>query len=532
MKSLALFFVMLVCAVALASAQDYIGRVDTIGGTTYDWQVGWSAKRTLLNSPRFGVHAVWLFSADNGGTFPDRNARYNFYDFTTREWSWLDPDYMQSGVNIASNRIGFGNIDADGATGAMSACGYEGAVNPFVMRDAAGGGGIFDGCAGPTGYTWPLMAIGDDGTYHVMLTEQSGFSGIWYSRVRTWCNWDTPVQLAQADMDAYNVAASKVSPAVCLVWADEYGSAFYRESENRGDTWGEVTGFDPPPAFGGDTVTKFSLYGLFPFFDAQGRLHVVAAVYPVVHDTAYENPAEIWHWCRANQPHWAEIHRAGCAPEHQEAGVGYNAIFADRPSMGQAADGRLYVTWEQFDSSNVEPQTNLLRAGIWASSSPDNGGSWTPGVLLTERNASSHRFPCVIDRMVAGGPSEDTICVLYLMDQVAGFFVYGQGPCTPNPIVCQFIPSPLVGVEETPNAEVQTPNVRATVVCGMLFLEAYGTRHTAYGAELLDISGRKALDLHTGANDVSRLSPGVYFVRERSAVGGERSAIRKVVVTR
>jgi len=52
--------------------------------------------------------------------------------------------------------------------------------------------------------------------------------------------------------------------------------------------------------------------------------------------------------------------------------------------------------------------------------------------------------------------------------------------------------------------------------------------------ELLDISGRKVLDLQPGPNDVSRLAPGVYFVRERSAAGGRPSAVsvRKVVVTR
>ena len=47
---------------------------------------------------------------------------------------------------------------------------------------------------------------------------------------------------------------------------------------------------------------------------------------------------------------------------------------------------------------------------------------------------------------------------------------------------------------------------------------------------LLDLTGRKVLDLKPGANDVSRLSPGVYFVR---AVSREPSAVscQKVVIT-
>jgi DNA-binding beta-propeller fold protein YncE len=54
-------------------------------------------------------------------------------------------------------------------------------------------------------------------------------------------------------------------------------------------------------------------------------------------------------------------------------------------------------------------------------------------------------------------------------------------------------------------------------------------------ASLHDITGRKVLDLHPGANDVRALAPGVYFVRsEPSAVSGKPSAVavRKVVLTR
>jgi len=48
---------------------------------------------------------------------------------------------------------------------------------------------------------------------------------------------------------------------------------------------------------------------------------------------------------------------------------------------------------------------------------------------------------------------------------------------------------------------------------------------------LLDISGQEVLDLRAGANDVSRLSPGVYFVREAQAQA-QAQAVRKVVIAR
>jgi hypothetical protein len=75
--------------------------------------------------------------------------------------------------------------------------------------------------------------------------------------------------------------------------------------------------------------------------------------------------------------------------------------------------------------------------------------------------------------------------------------------------------------EETPVAEVRPTNA-ATIVRGVLFLPP---SLLSPPSSLLSIDGRKVLDLHSGANDVSRLTPGVYFVREAQAV-------RKVVVTR
>jgi hypothetical protein len=48
-------------------------------------------------------------------------------------------------------------------------------------------------------------------------------------------------------------------------------------------------------------------------------------------------------------------------------------------------------------------------------------------------------------------------------------------------------------------------------------------------AVLLDISGRKVLDLLPDANDVRHLASGVYFVREAQALA---QAVRRVIITR
>jgi hypothetical protein len=61
----------------------------------------------------------------------------------------------------------------------------------------------------------------------------------------------------------------------------------------------------------------------------------------------------------------------------------------------------------------------------------------------------------------------------------------------------------------------------------VLFLPSSGEGRVANG-ELLNVSGRKVLHLHPGANDVRALAPGVYFVRQAQAQA-QAQAVRKVI---
>jgi hypothetical protein len=83
------------------------------------------------------------------------------------------------------------------------------------------------------------------------------------------------------------------------------------------------------------------------------------------------------------------------------------------------------------------------------------------------------------------------------------------------------------GIEQADDRLLQNVTGEASVVCGVLFLPR--SLDPSIPRSLLDISGRRVLDLKPGANDVRGLAPGVYFVRESEA---RAEAIRKVVVTR
>jgi aminopeptidase N len=96
------------------------------------------------------------------------------------------------------------------------------------------------------------------------------------------------------------------------------------------------------------------------------------------------------------------------------------------------------------------------------------------------------------------------------------------------------------GIVVTSNREPTGPpppeRLAPTIVRGVLELGRLGhdtDSRSGIGscpAHLLDIAGRKVMALQPGANDVSRLAPGVYFVREQ--LKHQAQEVRRVIVTR
>jgi len=526
-----------------------VGTLDTIGGTTYDWWTNGPGLRMIRNASGFGVHALWMYStATSGTTFDDRNMRYNYYDFATRTWNWIDPDYMQSGVNVFTHRAGYGNIDYDPTTGAaIVGCHYTGTggVTPKVAKDAAPGAGIFDYADGEPVLgvcQWPPIAVGQDGSINIFPIT-SGYV-MSYSHIAPWPTYSAPITPIDPSpgFPTHNVAASKVSRKVCLTWeisTDVPEDAYMQTSDDGGTNWTSATQLPTPAAYGGDTVTCFHITSLSPFYDNNDKLHIVANVSPQVNDTVYIIPSQIWHYCPDNNPQWDRVHIAGCAPENLQAAVGYNATYACRPSMGQDDDGHLFVAWEQFDSANVEPITSRLRSDIFIAGSGDNGLTWAPAVKLTEAGTHSMRFPSIVDLAVEGDP--DTIFVIYEDDEISGFFVQSEGAATNNAVVVQKIPSDSVippGVAERPGATpmrldaVARPNPSggrtrisyALPRTGDVSLVVYD----AVGRPVQTLaSGRREAGRYSATWDAGNAAGGVYFY---TLTSGTTSITRKLIL--
>jgi hypothetical protein len=91
--------------------------------------------------------------------------------------------------------------------------------------------------------------------------------------------------------------------------------------------------------------------------------------------------------------------------------------------------------------------------------------------------------------------------------------------------------NPNPAIAEVTKPKQRMSNGGATIVRWVLFL-AGASSPELQAASLLDVSGRRVLELHAGANDVSKAAPGVYFVRETSSMMRSASSVTKVVITR
>jgi hypothetical protein len=82
------------------------------------------------------------------------------------------------------------------------------------------------------------------------------------------------------------------------------------------------------------------------------------------------------------------------------------------------------------------------------------------------------------------------------------------------------------GLQESLKPQAPSPKLGASIVRGVLWLESTSGLKPQASSWLLDLAGRRVLELQPGANDVRRLNAGVYFLRR----DGGRTA--KIVISR
>lgn len=198
---------------------------------------------------------------------------------------------------------------------------------------------------------------------------------------------------------------------------------------------------------------------------------------------SYRPDSGVYAACLDTSLQWSTVYR-----------ISYSGYSCDLEIDG---DNKVWIVWDA--DSNFYYR-------VW------DGAEWSPPDSVVSPPASSSFMDAIFY-----DPVRDRIWLSYRTGYDGPTFVTWTDPAG--------------GVAEREPATVWRPG-QALFVRGVLLLpEAAGLKPKA--ATLLDVSGRKMLDLQPGANDVSGLAPGVYFVREEpQASSREPAVVRKVVVTR
>ena len=233
----------------------------------------------------------------------------------------------------------------------------------------------------------------------------------------------------------------------------------------------------------------------------------------VLGDTAWENPGVFFRALRA----YGDSFKYGCAStedycriNEQESGQELSWFFDEW--VYQAGYPKYHLNWSS------DPVGDSFRV---VTSLAQTNGNGAPDFFRTPLPV---RFNSTSSTIVTlrpeANPQVDT-------------FLLAAGPNTvtvdPDNWVLDSSYVTQTGVAETPSAVAPTTSVGPTIVRGVLNLQS-AICNLKSEIALMDAAGRKVLDLRPGPNDISRLSPGVYFVHAAGA--GQRPAPSRIVLTR
>jgi hypothetical protein len=174
----------------------------------------------------------------------------------------------------------------------------------------------------------------------------------------------------------------------------------------------------------------------------------------------------------------------------------YDTTHARNPTIARSGP-RLHVAW-------WSDRTGTAR--LYYKHSEDNGVTWSRDTCLTD-SAGNARLPSIA---VAGS----SVHVMWYDQRDGNKEIYYKRNPTGNTGVSEGELPDLIGRP--------IPAIATVVRAGLYLPEGFASGRAE--ASLFDVSGRSVARLHAGRNDISVLSPGMYFVRRGPAT------IAKVIV--
>ncbi len=407
---------------------------DTIGWTDRDRQMHGPALRYLVNDTLSGVHAVWKTGYGE--------IRYNFRPHRGN-WRWpqgtvVCPEPRNLGCVDVNIRTGCAVISCDRLTRGQ-------AVMTQFIDSAPGAARFYEELIAP-GSRNPLVGTANYGfTKHLAVRNDTVFFRIMLSAFRLGYVGPFP---------SYNLGVSKQTGRYGCIWSPSDGPQknrlFFRQTPNNGQNWYPIVALSDSLLHPLNSTPQAAT----AVYDSI-RGHLVFAGF----DGSEPAQAAIWHYCSYLQPQFSLVH---CYSVPIGTRLGTTNLVCGRPSIG--ANRRIqeyYVVWEQFDPFNVDEQTGLCRADIWASRSADSGRTWGPPTRLTRPDSTSKRYPFLAEVV------NDTLHIIYFADRAAGLWEHDEGPTTTNPVVYLRVPVtdlPLAITEASGSRQPDRQRPRATIV--------------------------------------------------------------------
>jgi hypothetical protein len=487
--------VALLIAVGMAVAWDPDVRLTDNSYSDFTY---WSGQRRVAVDPEGRIHVIWYVMNSGLGTY-----RFQvYYKRFNPGTGWTQDTMLSADLYADSTHNKYPAITVVPSGRVIAAWGNDTSedADAFIyyktcVPEGEGNGG-WDAysrlLSGPgTGFTResPNLAATPDGHVHAVWREvkPGGAIGIAYRELIDTV-WQGQVDLElNSNYKVYPAVAGGLDNSVHVVWHGRNGPSGYYDVwyEARTDTtWGTM-----------ENVSNGSRHQMYP---------------SVAVDPTTCEPHAFWEGYEASGTRLRAIHSYRTAGTWQACDTVSEEGSVYDQNSGQiefTPDGVGHAVWEgKSDSSTVVGQIRYSQRSV--------AGSWSAPVDITNA-LSSREHPSIANGGYSASPFD-----LYVV-----WSDYRDG----NSEMYYKHNSAGTAVSEGSRPAVRNSRPGASLVRGVLRLET-GTSASSSPSRLLDAAGQEVMRLRPGANDVSQLPPGVYFV----TVNGVRSTVHayKVVIQR
>jgi hypothetical protein len=434
----------------------------------------WSCQRRIAVDPQGCIHVAWYAMNSGLGTYKFQV----YYKRWTPAAGWSADTMISADLYTANLSCKYSSIavDSSGRVWVAWTSGPDDDASEAVYAkscvpgDSGNSGWDAVSCqlstSAPTvDKNCPTLTATPDGHVHAAWLEGNYATIVHSERIDT--VWQPPVTVeGGSGYRAYPAIAGGPDSRLHLIWYGRPGSSGFYEvyyKSRTGTTWG---------------ATEEVSYGEFH------QMYPNIAVNPA---TGY--PHVLWQ-CYVSGNYRRAVHSwrssGGWQPTDTLSEPG-DTLNQDMGQIVFTPDGIGHAVW--YGRNPVIPSIQIRYA------ERSRAGDWSAPFNVTD-TASSKERPSI----AAGGPAAPNDIHVVWTDYLPGnaeiFYAHAA-------------PGQWVADRMTPHASRSTP--KASIVRGILNLTSDISSLTS-DIVLVDVSGRRILALRPGANDISRLAPGVYYV--------------------